>query len=879
LILSKVVILNAVLFAFLFGVKPPLAFGASQAPKRLHSNIDESQTFVLRGNTRPVVTQRLALDQGGVSGSQAMPRMSVHFTMTAAQRTDLDHLLAAQQNRRSPQYRKFLTPEEYANRFGLNTADIEKVTRWLENNGFSNVQAARSRTWVSFSGTAAQAQAAFRTPIHKYLLNGEAHLANSSDPQLPKGLEAVAGSVSGLHDFHMKPRIVRQQPHFTSGSGSTYLAPDDWETIYDVKPLYSAGLDGSPISGQTYSIVVVGQSDIKVSDLDAFRTAAGLPVKDPTVLVPPGATDPGVQTASGDEAESDLDLEWAGAIAKNANILFVTASGVEDAIAYAIDNDVAPILSTSYGSCEPDLAPADFTSRNALFAHAAALGMTIVAATGDAGAAACDTGASATLGLAVDFPASSQYVTGVGGTALTVSGSGTYFGSTNNGGGGSATSYIPEVVWNESNQAATGGGVSVLIAKPSWQTGTGVPSDGFRDVPDIAFTASLKQDGLLFCSGGSCTSGFLNSSSAPDISGGTSAGPPTFSGVLALLVQKTGAPVGLLNPNLYSLAAISTTVFHDITGGNNQVICQGGTPNCPATATGATGLIGYSAGVGYDLTTGWGSLDSYNFVEQWSGDIAVTASPTSVSLQPGSSTTATISVAPVNNFSGAVSFACSVSGAVVSLVTCSVPSTAVNTSGSTTVTITAAPTIAATHPWRPFRRMPPLSPGWFTLGLVLAAAIPLLLRRRFVYPRSLSTWSAAGVLVLTLGAVSCGSGTSSGGTVALMCNLPANAQVGVSYIGSCVASGGTGTLTYSISAGALPGGLSINPSTGAITGIPTAAGGSAFTVSVTGGNSQNATEAIAIFDVAAATPQSGVVTVTATSGGIVNTASISVTVL
>ncbi len=868
--ISKVVLLHSALFAFLFSVEPSAGLGASQAAKRIHSNINESQTFELSGGTRPVVALRLAQDLGEVPGSQPMPRMSLHFTLTAAQRADLDQLLAAQQNRRSSQYRKFLTPDQYANRFGLNTADIEKVTLWLENNGFSNVQAARSRAWVSFSGTAAQAQAAFHTSIHKYVLNGQAHLANSTNPQLPKALESVAESVRGLHTFSMKP-------HFTSSSGTTYLVPDDWEQIYDVKPLYGAGLDGSPLGGQPYSIAVVGQSDVQLSDIEAFRAAAGLTAKDPTVQVPPGDTDPGFQTGgNNDEAESDLDLEWAGAIAKNANILFVTASSVENAIAYAIDNDVAPILSISYGSCEPDLSPGEFTTENNLFAHAAAVGMTVVAAAGNDGPADCDTGTIATQGVAVDFPASSQYVTGIGGTEFTATGSGAYFNSSNNGAGGSALSYIPEAVWDDSNQAAGGGGVSVLVTKPSWQTGTGVPNDGFRDVPDIAFTASKAKNGLLFCSAGSCTSGFLNSSSAPNVTAaGTSAGPPVFSGVLALLVQKTGTPIGLLNPNLYSLAAVSTTVFHDITAGNNDVSCQGGTPGCPATTSSQTGLIGYSAGIGYDQASGWGSLDSFNFVEQWSGDIQIAASSTSLGIQPGGTSNVTISVTPLNNFSGTVSFACSVSSSLANVVTCSLPGTTVNTSGSTTLTLTAA-SPAAAPPAKWFRNLPPLNlnPMWLVLALALAITV-FTLRRR---PRSIYIGSAVGFLLLTLGAVGCGSGSSSGaGSLALACSFPQNAQVGVPYVASCTPSGGASPYTYSISAGTLPAGLSISSSSGAVTGTPTVAGGNSFTVEVMSG-SLSATAAIDL-NVANPSPQSGTVTVTATSGAIVNTVTIAVTVL
>jgi subtilase family serine protease len=867
LILRKVVILNSVLFASFFCFEPPTAW-AAQAAKRIRSNVEDGQTFPLEGAVRPAIALGLARDQGAVSPSQAMPRLSLHFSLTQAQRADLDRLLASQQDRRSSQYRKFLTPEQYADRFGLNTADIEKVTRWLENNGFADVQAARSRTFVSFSGTAAQAQAAFHTSIHKYSLNGLPHIANAANPQLPKALESVVESVRGLDDFRLKP-------HFTSSSGTTYVTPDDWETIYDVKRLYSAGLDGSPLSGQTYSIAVVGQSTVELSDIDAFRAAAGLAVKDPTVLVPPG--DAGPQTGNtSDEAESDLDLEWAGAIAKNAGILFVTASSVENAIAYAIDNDVAPILTTSYGTCEPDLAPADFTTQNTLFAHAAAIGMTIVAASGNSGAADCDTGSIATHGLAVDFPASSQYVTGVGGAEFNASGAGAYFSSSNNSAGGSAQSYIPEIAWNDSNQAASGGGVSTLVPKPTWQTGTGVPNDGFRDVPDIAFTASKKVDGYLYCSAGSCSSGFSSGSSA-SVSGGTSAASPAFAGVLALLVQSTGTPVGLLNPNLYSLAAISTTVFHDITQGANQVVCQGGSTGCPATASGTTGLLGYSAGIGYDQTTGWGSLDTYNFVEQWSGDIQLASSPSSIGIQPGATGTAVISVKPVKNFSGTVSFACSVSSSLASIVTCSMPSATVNTSGTTTLTVTAAKEVR-TSPWSRFRQLPPPNPAWFLLAAVLALAIYAVRKGRFISPRVLYVWSAAALLLLTLGAVSCGSGAASGDNVlSLSCSFPQNAQVGVAYIASCTPSGGTSPYTYSVSVGTLPAGLTLNTSSGSVTGTPTVSSGNTFTIQVASGSSLTATALINL-DVAPPSPQSGSVTVTATSGAIVNTVVIPVTV-
>jgi len=760
---TSLTFLNTFMLAILvIGGSAPVAFGASQAPRRLRSDIDDSQTFVLKGNTRPVVELGLAQDRGEISASQTLPRMSIHFAMTAAQRADLAQLLTQQQDRRSPQFHKFLTPESYAARFGLNTADLQKITLWLENNGLSNLQVARSRTWVSFSGTAAQAKAAFHTAIHSYAVNGETHFANANDPQLPKALQGMAQSVRGLHDFRMKPRMRRLQPRFTSSiSGITFLAPDDWATIYDVKSLYGQGLDGTGIT-----IAVVGQSDVLLTDIQAFRSAAGLPAKDPTIVL--AGRDPGLQTSSGDEGESDLDLEWSGAIAKNANILFVTASfagtgnGVEDSITYAIDNNVAAILSTSYGLCETNLAAAEFNTQNALFAQANAQGMTILAASGDGGAADCDppqsnpNEAAATQGLAVDFPASSPYVTGLGGTTLNEAG-GTYWGTTNNSGNGSALSYIPEVVWNDAFKFSSGGGASALVAKPVWQIGTGVPTDTARHVPDLSFTSSPTHDGYLICSEGSCVNGFRRADQSLDVTGGTSVGPPTFAGVLALLLQKNGpgSRVGNINPNLYSLAAMfppttsrSSSPFQDITSGNNIVPCATGSPNCPASLQ-----MGYTAAVGYDQATGLGSIDANNLVQDWSFDFQLAASSSTLRVARGNSGTLTLNVTPQSNFAGTVSFTCSVAAPLTN-VTCSIPGT-VSTSGTTTLTITAGST-AGSPLQRPFRGMPTPGPWWPLLALTFAAAIFTLRKQRPAFALS------AVAFLLAIAVVSCGGGSSSG---------------------------------------------------------------------------------------------------------------------
>jgi len=286
----------------------------------------------------------------------------------------------------------------------------------------------------------------------------------------------------------------------------------------------------------------------------------------------------------------------------------------------AIDGNLAPVISISYGLCEAQAQQGNFVSTYYPLAQMAnAQGQTIVASSGDSGATDCDNSvASATMGLAVDFPATMPNVTGVGGTMFNDA-TGTYWGP-NNGNAATALSYIPELPWNEdvanAELSSGGGGVSILFPKPYWQVGTGVPADSSRDVPDVAFNAAILHDATLICTPGFCLNGtYKDASGDHDIVGGTSVGAPQFAGLMALVVQKTGSRIGNANPIIYALAnsAFYGNVFHDVTSGSNASPCTVGTTNCPAGGT-----IGYSAGVGYDLATGWGSVDATNMVNSWS---------------------------------------------------------------------------------------------------------------------------------------------------------------------------------------------------------------------------------------------------------------------
>jgi subtilase family serine protease len=205
-------------------------------------------------------------------------------------------------------------------------------------------------------------------------------------------------------------------------SGNHFLTPADFATIYNLTPLYSAGIDGT---GQ--KIAIVGQSTVSTTDLNKFRTAAGLAASTVTMTLQDGTA----TKCSGDEGESDLDIEWAGGVAKGAKIIFVYAglgagehcdarnNSVWEALHYAVDNNVAPFISTSYGFCESGLPPGFPSQVQGWAQQAITHGQTIVAASGDAGGADCDAAPSASQGLQVDVPASIPEVTGAGGSAFT----------------------------------------------------------------------------------------------------------------------------------------------------------------------------------------------------------------------------------------------------------------------------------------------------------------------------------------------------------------------------------------------------------------------------------------------------------------------------
>lgn len=677
------------------GIAAGIVFSSLVLPVVLSSTpaqIESAERVPLKGHVQPLL--RAAKDMGAVDPARKLS-LSLVFAPSAAQQAALQQLLQDQQNPNSPQYHKWITPEKFAEDYGLSPAQVESVRAWLNSVGIAVREVAPSRNRISFDATAAQAQSLFSVELRNYLVNDEVHYANNVEPSVPQALSGQLVGIRGLNDFTLKPRAVRNRrqvqapdPHFTSSiTGSHFVAPDDFATIYDVKALYNSGIDGT---GQ--KIAIAGQTDIKLTDIQAFRTAAGLPANDPQVVL--DGADPGIKT--NDMTEADLDVEWSGAVAKRATIIYVNSTNVINSFDYTITHNLAPVLAMSYGNCEANYTPSDVNALSTLAQQANAQGMTIASSSGDSGAADCElaTSTSSTSGLSVDVPASLPYVTGVGGTEFAEgSNASQYWSATNDSANGSALSYIPEGAWNDTAAdkvlSASGGGVSTLFTKPTWQTGKGVPGDGHRDVPDVSLSASPDHDGFLICSNGSCVTGFRDSSNNLTVVGGTSAGSPSMAGIIALLNQKIGGSgLGNINPTLYALATTSPSAFHDVTSGNNIVPCTAASKDC------TNGSLGFSASSGYDLVTGLGSVDAFNLATDWqsagsgsgsgAADFQLSASPTAVTISNGtSSTTTKLTVAALNSFSGTVALTCSAPSAI----TCSISPASVAGSGTSTVTI------------------------------------------------------------------------------------------------------------------------------------------------------------------------------------------------
>jgi len=733
-------------------------------PSRVVERVDASKLTLLRGNTHP--DARSEFDVGLVNPGNRLERILLVLKRSPEQETALAAFNERQYDPKSPDYHRWLHSEEFGQLYGPSDADITQITSWLENQGFQINGVGRGKVFIDFSGTVAQVQDAFHLEMHRYLVNGKEHIANDRNPQIPTALAPVITGIASLNDFfpkhlsHFGGYVKRDlktgkytpvepastsvdglktqanglkgnpsgpmgiQPEFgytdtETGYLREMLSPYDVATIYNILPLWN---ESTPNNGTSVKVAIIALSDVETSDFNTFRSSFGLPAGTLTTLH--SGADPGITASQGENTE---DVEMVSSTAPGAQVILVadvdsaTTDGLQTAVNYVVDNEIAPILTMSYGACELDLGTSGNSLYNQIFQQGATQGISSFVAAGDSGSTVCTSQDGTppyadTVGLAVSGMASTPYVTAVGGTDVqwylteSTHPPSTYWNATNDANGASAKGYMPEMAWNDTcsnplllnvytaysnneelcnaaisadpglvEMASGSGGVSKCTeptgttssscaggyAKPSWQTGvTGIPADGKRDIPDVSMFAAygyqsstgIPGSALLICMASSSPETSCDYSNPDYIiyqeNGGTSAASPLTAGIMALIVQRAGgAKQGLANPVFYSLAAKqnyaacnsntiaagNSCIFDDVTTGSNASVCVTGAPNCVTNRAGdEAGIVsGYSAGSGYDLTTGLGTFNVANLVKAWpvgTSAPAVSLSPTSIAF-------------------------------------------------------------------------------------------------------------------------------------------------------------------------------------------------------------------------------------------------------
>jgi len=583
-------------------------------------------------NSKPPMNAS-ASDLGAAPSSQVLSRMLLLLAPAPARQQALAAELASLQDSSSPHYRQWLTPSAFAQAYSNSPSDVAAVTAWLESQGFMVAPLPAGFGWVEFSGTAAQVEQAFGAQIHLVTTPGGTRLVLTTGISVPGALAPLVAGLVSLDGVLSTPALTAPQPltvspadlaALTSPANAAALTP---RLVAQLLDFAFTSADSTNNRGAGETIAIVSRSNVNSADIAAFRLAFGLPVSPLAIAL--NGPDPGV---TNDQAEATLAASWAGAAAPGAQILLAPAAttsatdGIDLSLAVIVDQHLANVAAVGYSACEASLSPAHQAFYAALYQQASAEGISIIAASGDSGAAACTPAggtAPVTTGLAVNALASTPWNTVVGVAGYEA--------------GGAAAGSTALAAWSPVNPAdpayAGGGGSSTLYARPGWQpipaqlTTGGITVTRNRFLPDLALPTAIDSGfnpGLAFCFSSSTVSSGPSSGCTLVRSGGSSVATAIFAGVAALIDQKYGAQ-GNLAPSLYATSRTGG-VFNDVQQGTAQLPCAAGSAGC-----GAGGQIGYTAASGYDLATGLGVPDVQQLVNHFASP-AVTAVTPNVSL-------------------------------------------------------------------------------------------------------------------------------------------------------------------------------------------------------------------------------------------------------
>jgi len=647
----------SVAISLVFLALPFAALG--QGVARITGPIDESARVTVPGNIHPLANAHY--DQGPVEDSHT-GRMLLVLKRSPEQEQALRQLVQEQGTAGSPNYHKWLTPQELGKQFGVADADIQTVTGFLSSHGFTVGRVYQNRMAIEVTGTAGQLRDTFQTEIHSYSIGGHEYYANANNPSIPAALTPVVQGFASLNNFReseirentseektsssvnveFNPKTHKFKPTYTGVNGNTdyYLvAPSDLQTIYS--------LPYTTETGAGVNVGVIGDSQINVNLVTRYQTLSGSTANAPIEIV--DGNDPAILTTGTDATIAYEQLELIGAAAPSATLYYYVSAttdfdtGLDFATVRAVEDDAVSVLTIGFQSCEATMGTDLDAFVNQAWLQAAAQGMTVVAAAGDSGSAGCDTpGAStSTGGLAVNGYASTPFDTAVGGTDFYygTSGAATYWSTTNNADYGSAKSYIPEQAWNDdtyqttnSNQGtkvvyAGGGGFSTVgnvitsgstttaspYPVPSWQSSFLPNGTTARAIPDVSFFAGNNYNSAQYaiCAQPTdCTATITNVTQT----GGTAGAAAVFAGIMAEVVEKYGAQ-GNVNPTLYSLYS-TAGIYNSVKTGNNSVTCSTGT-GCSGGYLKSGTAYAYTAATGYNEAGGLGSINATKLLAAW----------------------------------------------------------------------------------------------------------------------------------------------------------------------------------------------------------------------------------------------------------------------